>query len=128
VDLMKIDSAKTLISEIGIPYSKFFKSYVSRVEVWGGEYSTCHGETGKKGVIFLSMADVKSGNVHNIAAAIIHETMHLYFRYKGEAPEKEEAMCYYWEYDFLQLIPDVDPALVYHAITMAEQFTGEDPD
>ncbi len=125
---MKIDSAKALISEIGIPYSNFFKNYVSKIEVWGGEYSTCHGEKGRKGVIFLSMEDVKSGKVQNIAAAIVHETMHLYFRYKGEIPDKEESMCYYWEYDFLQLVPDVDPGLIYHAISMAEHFLGEDPD
>jgi hypothetical protein len=69
-------------------------------------------------IILLSTAEMKRGNVYDIATAIVHESLHLYFqRFPiGLDPNDEEALCYAYEIEFLKQIPGVDPWLIEHAM------------
>lgn len=62
--------------------------------------------------------DVKYGDVHNIAAALVHETLHLKYFYLNEHPEKEERNCYEYELQFLLKVKDIDPWLLDNAERM----------
>jgi hypothetical protein len=69
-------------------------------------------------IILLSTAEMKRGNVYDIATAIVHESLHLYLqRFPiGLDPNDEEALCYAYEIEFLKQIPGVDPWLIEHAM------------
>ena len=69
-------------------------------------------------VILLATAEMKRGNVYDIAAAIVHESLHLYFQRHsiGLDANDEEALCYAYEIEFLKQIPGVDPWLIEHAM------------
>lgn len=69
-------------------------------------------------VIILPVAELKKGIVNDIAAAIVHESLHLYFVHVHIALEEsaEEALCYAYELEFLKQIPGVEQFLLDHAL------------
>ena len=68
-------------------------------------------------VIILPTTEMKKGIVNDIAAAIVHESLHLYFVHNsiGATEQVEEAICYAYELEFLKQIPDVEQFLLDHA-------------
>jgi hypothetical protein len=68
-------------------------------------------------VILISQRDIKAKNINNIAAVLVHESLHLYFqRYGYKITEhQEEFRCYVTEMQFLLLLPNVEPWLIEHA-------------
>ena len=68
-------------------------------------------------VIILPTAEMKKGIVNDIAAAIVHESLHLYFVHNsiGATEQVEEAICYAYELEFLKQIPGVEQFLLDHA-------------
>jgi hypothetical protein len=117
-DLARIDSAKALINRIGGVYSENLSEYCSQITTWGGPYASCYADRGKKGVIYLTEVDVKYGDVENIAAAIVHESMHLKFFHDDNHPDEEEKICYEYELEFLFKVPNIDPWLLDNAHKM----------
>jgi hypothetical protein len=117
-DLARIDSAKALINRIGGVYSENLSEYCSQITTWGGPYASCYADRGKKGVIYLTEVDVKYGDVENIAAAIVHESMHLKFFHDDNHPDEEEKICYEYELEFLFKVPNIDPWLLDNALKM----------
>jgi hypothetical protein len=78
-------------------------------------------------VIILSTIDMKVGNVNDIAAAIVHESMHLYF-YQNNISlpyNKEEFISYEYELRFLKRIPNVDNFLILHCKRMMSYFSSK---
>jgi len=69
-------------------------------------------------VIILPVAELKKGIVNDIAAAIVHESLHLYFVHTHITLEEpaEEALCYAYELEFLKQIPGVEQFLLDHAL------------
>lgn len=121
--MARIDSAKNLIHRIGPPYSDIFDKHVELVTTWGGSYSTCYAEVGKRGTIYLTEIELKFGDINNLAAAIAHESFHLKFQYYGEYPDTEEVLCYEYELQFLKQIPGVDPWLINHCLEMIDFYS-----
>jgi hypothetical protein len=81
-------------------------------------YSTAPFSTTEMGnVILISQNDIKAKNINNIAAVLVHESLHLYFqRYGYKMTEyQEEFRCYVTEMQFLLLLPNVEPWLIEHA-------------
>ena len=117
-DLARIDSAKTLIDRIGGKYSENPSEYCGQITTWGGPYASCHADRGKKGVIYLTEVDIKYGDVENIAAAIVHESMHLKYLHDDNHPDEEEKICYEYELEFLLKVPNIDPWLLDNALKM----------
>jgi hypothetical protein len=79
-------------------------------------------------VIILSTAEMKKGIVNDIAAAIVHESLHLYFVYNsiGASEQTEEAICYAYELEFLKQIPGVEQFLLEHALRQYLYFSEKD--
>ena len=81
-------------------------------------YSTAPFSTTEMGnVILISQRDIKSKNINNIAAVLVHESLHLYFqKYDYRMTEhQEEFRCYVSEMQFLLLLPNVEHWLIEHA-------------
>ena len=68
-------------------------------------------------VIILPTTEMKKGIVNDIAGAIVHESLHLYFVHNsiGATEQVEEAICYAYELEFLKQIPGVEQFLLDHA-------------
>jgi|GEM_PF-3658485 len=119
-ELARIDSAKILIDRIGSPFSDILDRHVATITTWGGSYSTCYADPGKKGTIYLTEREVKYGDITNLAAAIVHESLHVKFQSLGEYPDTEEVLCYQYELSFLERIPNVDLWLIENCLKMID--------
>lgn len=81
-------------------------------------YTTALFSTTENGnTILISQKDIKSKNINNIAAVLVHESQHLYFQRNGYrmTEHQEEFRCYVNELQFLLLLPNVEPWLLEHA-------------
>jgi len=89
-------------------------------------YSTAlFSTTESENTILISQKDIQSKNVNNIAAVLVHESLHLYFQRKGYkmTENQEEFRCYIYEMQFLLLIPNVEPWLLEHAQKQIEFYS-----
>ena len=112
----KIDSAITLIQNTDESKYNTLLKVCSHIGYWNGGSSSI--ESPDK--IVISTMDMKSNNINDIAAAIVHESMHLYFiKYNiSIPPNREEFNCYEYELRFLEKIPNVDNFLILHCKKM----------
>jgi hypothetical protein len=89
-------------------------------------YSTAlFSTTESENTILISQKDIQSKNINNIAAVLVHESLHLYFQRKGYkmTENQEEFRCYVYEMQFLLLIPNVEPWLLEHAQKQIEFYS-----
>jgi len=89
-------------------------------------YSTApFSTTESENTILISQKDIQSKNINNIAAVLVHESLHLYFQRKGYkmTEHQEEFRCYVYEMQFLLLIPNVEPWLLEHAQKQIEFYS-----
>ncbi len=108
----KVDSALSIIQQYDIQRYNLLVQNCNQVQYWNGNFSTTEGFS-----IMISTREMRAGNINNIAAILVHESLHLYFK-KGNcslSPNDEEASCYAYELDFLNHIPNVEPWLIQHA-------------
>jgi hypothetical protein len=110
----QVEQALQLIKNVDSNKYEVVMAYCDHISYALIPYSTT--EAGH--IILLSTAEMKRGNVYDIATAIVHESLHLYFqRFPiGLDPNDEEALCYAYEIEFLKQIPGVDPWLIEHAM------------
>jgi len=110
----QVEQALQLIRDVDSNKYEVVMAYCDHISYALTPYSTT--EAGH--IILLSTAEMKRGNVYDIATAIVHESLHLYFqRFPiGLQPNDEEALCYAYEIEFLKQIPGVDPWLIEHAM------------
>jgi len=81
-------------------------------------YSTANFATTESGnTILIPRREIVIGNINDIAAILVHESLHLYIlQTKMIMPEAdEEVLCYAYELEFLLQIPGVEPWLLDHA-------------
>jgi len=89
-------------------------------------YSTAPFSTTERGnTILISQKDIQSKNINNIAAVLVHESLHLYFQRNGYkmTEHQEEFRCYIYEMQFLLLLPNVEPWLIEHAQKQIEFYS-----
>ena len=89
-------------------------------------YSTALFSTTESGnTILISQKDIQSKNINNIAAVLVHESLHLYFQRNGYkmTEHQEEFRCYIYEMQFLLLLPNVEPWLIEHAQKQIEFYS-----
>ena len=75
--------------------------------------------------ILIAQKEIIAGNINDLAATLVHESLHLYF-WKNHIilPEnEEEILCYTYELELLFKIPDVEPWLIGHAKKQIEFYT-----
>lgn len=78
-------------------------------------------------VILLATSEMQRAHLHDIATAIVHESLHLYFERHaiGLDENAEEALCYAYEIVFLRQIPGVDTRLIDHAMKYYLYYSGK---
>lgn len=110
----QVYEALTLIKKTDINSYNKLNNVCHKITFWSGGYSTNEFSNGK-GVIIISVKDAQYKSINNIAAIIIHESEHLYYR-KQNLPilVNEELYCYLYEYNFLKKIYNVEPFLLKH--------------
>ena len=114
---LRADSALAIIKQTDTTAYKLVLRVCNKITFWSGNYSTNEGYKDTKGTIMISSTDAKAKSLNNIAAVIVHESLHLYLRYRGvEESQKEEILCYSYEYDFLRKIPNVEYYLLEHCL------------
>jgi hypothetical protein len=93
------------------------RSAFDRVIQAGGYVSINTGNPVDANSILIPKTELNAGVINNIAAIIVHESLHLYFLHKrvGYAASVEERLCYLYELEFLKKIPNVEPWLIKNA-------------
>jgi hypothetical protein len=121
----KVDSALVLIKKTSPKHWQMVQESCNHISMWTGKTSTTQpGKGSELGTIVISRDDFKLNSINNIAAVIVHESKHLWISINAvnySSSNAEEADCYLWELEFLQLIPNVEPWLVQHVFN---QFVG----
>lgn len=114
---LKVDSAITLIKKVDPEKALVLDSVCNRIEFWQGGFSTNSGTYGNKGTILISVKDVNLNSINNLAAVLVHESLHLLFLQKGIVLTltKEEMYCYRYEYEFVLKLDNPEPWLIQHA-------------
>lgn len=108
----KVDSALTLIRTYDCNKYELVTEYCYEIEYWVGSFATTDTHS-----ILIPTQELQNGSVNDIAAIIVHESLHLYFlhNHSGYPPNAEERICYLYELEFLRKIPNVEPWLIENA-------------
>jgi hypothetical protein len=102
----KVDSALKIIQTYDIEkYNVIFET-CTLIGYWNESFSTTEGDS----VILISTKDINHASINNIAAILVHESMHLYIKqlYAKVSPNREETICYVYELNFLYKVPNVE--------------------
>jgi hypothetical protein len=113
-----IEQALCLIENVdSVKYQQII-STCNHIGFWNGSYSTTEDLT-----ILISNREARYGNITDLAAALVHESMHLYIIQQRQilAPEEEETVCYLYELDFLVKVPNCEPWLIQHVLRQLEE-------
>ena len=110
---LKVDSALNLIEKTDSNAHNLIHSVCYKIQFWNGCYSTNDGEHD----IIISTGDIKLGSINNLAAVIVHESVHLYLSNRGVEliTKVEENLTYRYELDFINKLPNPEPWLIHHA-------------
>ena len=91
-------------------------------------YSTATFATTESGTtILIPRREIVVGNINDIAAILVHESLHLYMlQNKLMMPEAdEEVLCYAYELEFLLQIPGIETWLLDHARKQIAYFSSK---
>ena len=71
-----------------------------------------------KSTIILPVEVLNRGCINDIAACLVHESLHIQFSKAGNrlGEDFEEVICYKWELDFLHKIPNAEKWLISNAL------------
>jgi hypothetical protein len=114
----RVDSALTLIKTYDSVKYGVINKYCKHITFWNGTFSTLENQE----TIMIAQRDMIGGSINNIAAAIVHESFHMY-RWNNNLERGmniEECLGYTYELEFLMKIPNVEPFLIEHAKEMIE--------
>jgi hypothetical protein len=83
------------------------------VAYWNGGFATTESDS----IITIPTKEMNNGNIYNIAAILVHESLHLYFITTkfNLRPNVEEVIAYQHELEFLKKIPCVNGWLIENA-------------
>jgi hypothetical protein len=112
----KIDSAISLIRETDPAKYSLLESNCSKVSFWVSDFSSNEITQEERGIIYISTKEIGLNSINNLAAVLVHESLHLYLSRKGAKfpVEKEENYCYKYELEFIRKLPNPEPWLVQH--------------
>ena len=117
---LKVDSALNKIKLVDSVYYSRILQVCDTVSFWAGNFSSCYGGYGRKGTIIISSKDMRSNDIDDICAVLVHESLHLKILRMGIEMDgnDEEALCYAYEKGFLLKVPGVNQYLIKHADDM----------
>jgi len=111
----QVDSAINLIKTYDYEKFQTLKLVCSKVDFWLGPHSSCTEEKGK-GIILIAISDVSLKSINNLAAILVHESLHLMIMKRSSQMNsfEEEKLCYSYELSFLNKLPNPEPWLLEH--------------
>jgi len=109
----KVNQALILVKQTDEEKYNTLIDVCDHITFWNGNFSTTENDH----TIMISQADIMRGSVNNVAAVLVHESRHLYFRKNGIKMREidEETMSYIYELQFLEKIPGVEQFLIDNA-------------
>ena len=119
----KVDSALRIIQTYDIEKYNVILETCTLIGYWNESFSTTEGDS----VILISTKDINNESINNIAAILVHESMHLYIKqlYTKVSPNREETICYVYELNFLYKVPNVEPWLIENANTKIKYYSKQ---
>lgn len=119
----KVDSALRIIQTYDIEKYNVILETCTLIGYWNESFSTTEGDS----VILISTKDINNESINNIAAILVHESMHLYIKqlYAKVSPNREETICYVYELNFLYRVPNVEPWLIENANTKIKYYSKQ---
>jgi hypothetical protein len=109
----KVEQALDTIQKYDIEKYYLIMETCKVVAFWNGGFSTIESDS----IITIPAKEMNNGNIYNIAAILVHESLHLYFlttNFKLN-PNVEEVVAYQYELEFLNKVPYVDEWLIQNA-------------
>ena len=109
----KVEQALDTIQKYDIEKYYLIMETCKVVAFWNGGFSTTESDS----IITIPSKEMNNGNIYNIAAILVHESLHLYFlttKFKLNT-NVEEVIAYQHELEFLNKIPCVDEWLIKNA-------------
>lgn len=105
----KVDSALNVIRIYDCDKYELVVEHCKEIEYWTGAFATTDINS-----ILIPRSELSAGVINDIAAIIVHESLHLYFLHNRSAypANTEERLCYLYELEFLRKIPNVEPWLI----------------
>jgi len=106
----KVDSALILIKRTDPKKWNIIMNECKKIDFSLSEYSS----TVPPRTIVISTSDLQLKSVNNLAAVIVHESLHLWFWNRGIrlGQNEEEFRCYLWEWNFIIKIKRVEHYLI----------------
>ena len=110
--MVGIDSAIQLIKTYDSAKYVVFKDVCQRIDFWKSSFSSTSVIEGDY-TILIADADVKLNSINNLAAVLVHESLHLmYIMEDARLTEREEEYrCYLYELSFIKKLPTPEPWL-----------------
>lgn len=123
----RVEEAIRLVQSVDPVSYKTIITHCDRVSFWMGGFSSNTIMENQERVILIATEDMKIGSVNNIAAALVHESVHLWvLDYQvGIDPDSEELLCYTLELEFLKKVPNVEPFLLTHAQSQLNKYKNK---
>jgi hypothetical protein len=117
----KVDSALKIIQTYDIEKYNVILETCTLIGYWNESFSTTEGDS----VILISTKDINHASINNIAAILVHESMHLYVKqlYAKVSPNREETICYVYELNFLYKVPNVEIWLIENATNKIKYYS-----
>ena len=117
----KVDSALKIIQAYDIEKYNVILETCTLIGYWNESFSTTEGDS----VILISTKDINHASINNIAAILVHESMHLYIKqlYAKVSPNREETICYVYELNFLYKVPNVEIWLIENATNKIKYYS-----
>ena len=117
----KVDSALKIIQTYDIEKYNVILETCTLIGYWNESFSTTEGDS----VILISTKDMNHTSINNIAAILVHESMHLYIKqlYAKVSPNREETLCYVYELNFLYKVPNVENWLIENATSKIKYYS-----
>lgn len=119
----KVEQALTVIQQTDCEKYELLMATCKHIS-----YSTATFATTESGTtILIPRREIVVGNINDIAAILVHESLHLYMlQNKLIMPEAdEEVLCYAYELEFLLQIPGVETWLLDHARKQIAYFSSK---
>lgn len=113
---LKIDSAIQLIKATDSAKYVVFRDVCQRVDFWKSSFSSTGIVEGDY-TILIADADIKLNSINNLAAVLVHESLHLMFIMEDAVftEKEEEYRCYLYELSFIKKLPTPEPWLTANA-------------
>lgn len=116
-----VEKALAVIKKYDSTKYNFIKANCTKISYWLGSFATIE----QPRTILIPTTEMNKACINDIACVIVHESLHLYYRYPETEMvlEREEFFAYSYEYDFLKHLPHPETWLIDHVENMILKYS-----